>query len=323
MNHYSRAFAPVFAAAMMLPNVDVQNIAIPPQPPIAPIVRPIHIEVQDAEGGARSAEPEGAPTAAPVMHEDLAQCIGLSVQGEAGSGVPNSDTQDLGGFSGGDIDTMMQEVMMQASKDQEQELKDVMEEMQSHLKEKSSLRGAKGALEKLADCVGADEGARAKIREAVAPFTHAIDTAGGTVTSLMPQFTSSGSFKNFLEDKAKGRPDIKTFDIASTSAHVVLRRTARLFGFIPLGYDTDVTIGETGSTTAKGPWWLFATKNDLRDITDSDNLKNKLDNLGEMGETQSLRLQMAQDRLAKMMDALSALLGKVASTSEAITPNLK
>jgi hypothetical protein len=52
-------------------------------------------------------------------------------------------------------------------------------------------------------------------------------------------------------------------------------------------------------------------------------LKQELDSLGEMGETGSLRLQMAMDRMSKMMSTLSNLLKKVSDTAQSITQNLK
>jgi hypothetical protein len=52
-------------------------------------------------------------------------------------------------------------------------------------------------------------------------------------------------------------------------------------------------------------------------------IRSKLDSLSEMGEMESLRLQMAMDRLSKMMSTLSNILHKVSETQAAITPNLK
>jgi hypothetical protein len=45
--------------------------------------------------------------------------------------------------------------------------------------------------------------------------------------------------------------------------------------------------------------------------------------VAEMGEMQQLRLQMAMDRLAKMMNTLSNLLKKMADTQASITGNMK
>jgi hypothetical protein len=52
-------------------------------------------------------------------------------------------------------------------------------------------------------------------------------------------------------------------------------------------------------------------------------LKQQLDSMSELGETESLRLQMAMDRLSKLMTTLSNVLKKISDTADAITRNLK
>lgn len=54
-----------------------------------------------------------------------------------------------------------------------------------------------------------------------------------------------------------------------------------------------------------------------------DELKNKLDSMSEMGEMESLRLQMAMDRLSKFMSTLSNILKKIGNTQSSIVANLK
>lgn len=51
--------------------------------------------------------------------------------------------------------------------------------------------------------------------------------------------------------------------------------------------------------------------------------KSKLDSVSEMGEMESLRLQMAMDRVSKMMSTLSNLLKKISDTADGIVSNLK
>ena len=50
---------------------------------------------------------------------------------------------------------------------------------------------------------------------------------------------------------------------------------------------------------------------------------NAVDSLSEMGETESLRLQMTMDRVAKLMSTLSNLLKKVSDIAASITQNIK
>jgi hypothetical protein len=51
--------------------------------------------------------------------------------------------------------------------------------------------------------------------------------------------------------------------------------------------------------------------------------KGDVDSMSEMGEMESLRLQMAMDRMLKMMSTLSNLLKKMSDTNTTITQNLK
>jgi antitoxin ParD1/3/4 len=51
--------------------------------------------------------------------------------------------------------------------------------------------------------------------------------------------------------------------------------------------------------------------------------KDKLDSQSEIGEMESLRLQMAMDRMSKLMSTLSNLLKKVSETANEITQNIK
>lgn len=87
------------------------------------------------------------------------------------------------------------------------------------------------------------------------------------------------------------------------------------------------TPGDEGSTgngglviSGSGPDGTV-TKKDID--TAKETVKNKLDSLSEMGETESLRLQMAMDRLSKLMSTLSNLLKKTSDTDSGITQNIK
>ena len=65
----------------------------------------------------------------------------------------------------------------------------------------------------------------------------------------------------------------------------------------------------------------ITTAEDLRTIV--DDMKGKLDSLSEMGEMESLRLQMAMDRHSKMMSTLSNLLKQSSDTAQSIIQNIK
>ncbi|MBK5272041.1 MAG: hypothetical protein JJE22_13605 [Bacteroidia bacterium] len=66
---------------------------------------------------------------------------------------------------------------------------------------------------------------------------------------------------------------------------------------------------------------ITVTKTEINRL--ADNMKSDLDSMSEMGETESLRLQMAMDRLSKMMSTLSNLLKKISDTQQSITQNIK
>jgi hypothetical protein len=52
-------------------------------------------------------------------------------------------------------------------------------------------------------------------------------------------------------------------------------------------------------------------------------LTTRLDSMSEMGEMESLRLQMAMDRRSKMMSTLSNILKKSSETAGSIVANIK
>jgi hypothetical protein len=54
-----------------------------------------------------------------------------------------------------------------------------------------------------------------------------------------------------------------------------------------------------------------------------DDLQGQLDNMNEMSEMTSMRLQMAMDRRSKFVEALSNIMKKIDSTQETIVQNLK
>ena len=79
----------------------------------------------------------------------------------------------------------------------------------------------------------------------------------------------------------------------------------------PPGFDFEATFELMATLYAKQ---LHAELQDIRD---------DLDTTGELSEMESLRLQMAMDRLSKMMSTLSNLLKKCADTSSQIVQNIK
>ena len=61
-----------------------------------------------------------------------------------------------------------------------------------------------------------------------------------------------------------------------------------------------------------------------KDIDDAiATMKSDLDSVSELSEEESLRLQMAMDRLSKLMSTLSNILKKISDTADSIARNLK
>jgi Arc/MetJ-type ribon-helix-helix transcriptional regulator len=54
-----------------------------------------------------------------------------------------------------------------------------------------------------------------------------------------------------------------------------------------------------------------------------DELRDKLDSMSELGEMESMRLQMIMDRRSKLLETLSNIMKKISDTSQSITQNLK
>jgi hypothetical protein len=87
--------------------------------------------------------------------------------------------------------------------------------------------------------------------------------------------------------------------------------------------------GDVRYPVIAGPLWNSADKPPTsRRAADADRVhphsaQSTLDSMSKMGETESLRLQMAMDRLSKMMSTLSNILQKITTTEATITQNIK
>jgi hypothetical protein len=75
------------------------------------------------------------------------------------------------------------------------------------------------------------------------------------------------------------------------------------------------------STLQGGIKDVYLTMEAMSDIIAS--MRSDLDSMSELSEMESMRLQMAMDRLAKMMSTLSNLMKKMSDTSATIVANLK
>lgn len=66
---------------------------------------------------------------------------------------------------------------------------------------------------------------------------------------------------------------------------------------------------------------FYLTMEAMSDVITS--LRADIDSVSELGEMESLRLQMAMDRMSKVMSTLSNILKKMSDTSESIVKSLK
>lgn len=78
---------------------------------------------------------------------------------------------------------------------------------------------------------------------------------------------------------------------------------------------------QRADTTKKVRSIAKATKVEIGQL--KKELTDKLDSMNEVGEMESLRLQMAMDRRSKMMNALSNIQKKISDTQNSIIQNLK
>lgn len=81
------------------------------------------------------------------------------------------------------------------------------------------------------------------------------------------------------------------------------------------------TLHQEEYTATDSPSAFATAKEVLNDKI--DHIKGNLDSMGEMAETESLRLQMAADRMSKLMSTLSNLLKQISDTASQIVANLK
>ncbi|HEX8031447.1 MAG TPA: hypothetical protein VF491_23420 [Vicinamibacterales bacterium] len=103
-----------------------------------------------------------------------------------------------------------------------------------------------------------------------------------------------------------------------------------------LAASTRTAVLSTGSATRRIESLDFLVRGFSAELT-AESLSNQLDQLAadlaaltskkdlksELGEMESLRLQMAMDRMSKMTSMLSNVMKKISDTAQSITQNLK
>ena len=130
--------------------------------------------------------------------------------------------------------------------------------------------------------------------------------------------------KNSKDKKQKMRDQFKR--LQSDLNRPVIDRTAK--GEKPCPPQTCKPMADLAAQVAKmsnrPSRYNFDGQGSLADAKAAlDALKSDLDSMSEMGEAEQLRLQMAQDRMAKIEETLSNVLKKMSQTSDSILSNLK
>ena len=126
--------------------------------------------------------------------------------------------------------------------------------------------------------------------------------------------------KSINEQKAKLRNTMNKINSSGTISNVQLDSFNLVINqskALQKGYNPDTVKLARSSASAK----RTVSKKELDAI--KVKMKGDLDSMSEMGEMESLRLQMAMDRMSKMMSTLSNILKKISDTAQSIIQNLK
>jgi len=132
----------------------------------------------------------------------------------------------------------------------------------------------------------------------------------------------------FMKAVVATNPVIFDTTADESSVGISFKERAKLFGFIPISIKHNVKVNiETGEPTFEHSWWAtvsrssFGKNDELKQI--QEELKVKLSSMSELGEMDSLRLQMMMDRRSKFIQTLSNILKKISDTQDTLVQNLK
>ena len=118
-------------------------------------------------------------------------------------------------------------------------------------------------------------------------------------------------------------PTSRSATAAATKARLTdrFRQLTNQYGALKPRTLVNVPVRSTHSALKQTQLNIVSTTREIESL--EQDVKNKLDSMSEMGEMESLRLQMAMDRLSKLMSTLSNLLKKISDTEAGITQNMK
>jgi antitoxin ParD1/3/4 len=195
---------------------------------------------------------------------DALRLMGEKDRVSATLGAAGTDFGVLGDVTGADIEALVFIVLMQAARDAQEDLKEIMDEMKARNAARQKLRELQKKIKcDIANSIG-------KLRLEFGQSGMGSERAYHHVLIPVADPCAEGGVRFIETDLYKGRI-------------------------------VDISILES-----------------IR-----DELRDKLDSLSEMGEMESLRLQMIMDRRSKMLETLSNIMKKISDTQESIVGNLK
>lgn len=168
-----------------------------------------------------------------------------------------------------DIEALVALVMMQASKDNEQDMKNIMADMKKKNEEKQKLRDAEEKMKQNKNVIS----------------------------------------KQMLDSfRQLTMPQVNTVSVSQTQT--VRLQTSPTVTKINRPVNSQVSQTE-----------IQVSASEIKEVQDS--LKSKLDDMNEMSEMTSLRLQMMMDRRSKSISTLSNIMKKISGTQDSIIQNMK
>ncbi len=222
----------------------------------------------------------------------------------------------LEGFPFNDAETMAFLVLMQASKSAQEDLKAVMAGVKAINEAKAQLRKNLGNAHNLppGPCMGA-----AALRECIRASQHKLIEMEVGSLDLM-----RGSVIAAQGELAQLREALQQAPQEAERLRKHLPPPARP---LPPSPCRGWNVSFWKDCVAAVKMELSGNLPDAASVSDInhaiDDVKQSLDSMSELGETESLRLQMAMDRLSKMMSTLSNILKKISDAEQSITQNLK
>jgi putative addiction module CopG family antidote len=177
-------------------------------------------------------------------------------------------------------------------------------------------------------------------------FTFDASTAGGDIEAMVFIVLMEAA-KSAREDLRGIMAEVKAINAAKSALRSVISKVSRdvvenvcqrngkpTLKFTSRGIGSEagyhrMSIPHADPESTGGVRWIRTDMHEsrIKNVCDlcaiRDELRNKLDSMSEMGEMESLRLQIFVDRVSRMMTTLSNITKKIGDTQNSIVANLK